>query len=165
MLRTMATEHQPQNELSVVAKSPCQIPQAPWASSPAPSFATPPTCVLQHAVARQDVSKDSIDKNEQSAYWYHRYSLRPLLDPQGHVALTPTGAPLFDVPLLLAETQETVLMTGKYLNAIRECGRTVERSLPTDVHVGESLALVMCTKLGDLQQLNVAHMAKCWQRD
>ena len=93
----------------------------------------------------QDVSKDSVDKNEQSAYWYHRYSLRPLLDPQGHVALTPTGAPLFDVPLLLAEAQETILMTGKYLNAIRECGRTVERSLPADVHVGESLALVMCT--------------------
>lgn len=87
----------------------------------------------------QDVTKDSLDKNEQSAYWYHRYSLRPLLDPQGHVALTPTGGALYDVPLLLSEAQETILMTGKYLNAIRECGRPVERSLPAVVHIGECL--------------------------
>lgn len=88
-------------------------------------------------MCQQDVTKDSLDKNEQSAYWYHRYSLRPLLDPKGHVSLTPTGAPLYDVPLLLSEAQETILMTGKYLNAIRECGRPVQRSLPADVHVGE----------------------------
>lgn len=91
---------------------------------------------FQQSFPSQDISKDSIDKNEQSAYWYHRYSLRPLLDPQGHVALTPTGAQLHDVPTLLADAQETILMTGKYLNAIRECGRTVERSLPAGTHVG-----------------------------
>ncbi|KAA6417682.1 MAG: Spc97 Spc98 family of spindle pole body (SBP) component, partial [Trebouxia sp. A1-2] len=83
----------------------------------------------------QDISKDSVNKEDQSAYWYHRYSLRPLLDAQGHVSLTPTGAAVHDVPLMLAEAQDSILMTGKYLNAIRECGRQVVRPLPFDVHI------------------------------
>ena len=87
----------------------------------------------------QDISKDSIDKDEKSAFWYHRYSLRPLLNAQGHPCLSPLGAPIYDVPLLLAEAQDTILMTGKYLNAIRECGRPVERPLSADAHIGEAL--------------------------
>lgn len=92
----------------------------------------------------QDISKDSVNKEDQSAYWYHRYSLRPLLDAQGHVSLTPTGAAVHDVPLMLAEAQDSILMTGKYLNAIRECGRQVVRPLPFDVHIGEALLLTSC---------------------
>ncbi len=80
-----------------------------------------------------------MNKEDQSAYWYHRYSLRPLLDAQGHVSLTPTGAAVHDVPLILAEAKDSILMTGKYLNAIRECGRQVVRPLPSDVHIGEAL--------------------------
>lgn len=80
-----------------------------------------------------------MNKEDQSAYWYHRYSLRPLLDAQGHVSLTPTGAAVHDVPLILAEAKDSILMTGKYLNAIRECGRQVVRPLPSDVHIGKAL--------------------------
>ncbi|DBA91460.1 hypothetical protein WJX77_003506 [Trebouxia sp. C0004] len=83
----------------------------------------------------KDISKDSVNKEDQSAYWYHRYSLRPLLDAQGHVSLTPTGAAVHDVPLILAEAKDSILMTGKYLNAIRECGRQVVRPLPPHVHI------------------------------
>jgi len=82
-----------------------------------------------------------VNKEDQSAYWYHRYSLRPLLDAQGHVSLTPTGAAVHDVPLILAEAKDSILMTGKYLNAIRECGRQVVRPLPSDVHIGEALLM------------------------
>ena len=85
----------------------------------------------------QDISKDSVNKADQCAYWYHRYSLRPLMNPQGNVTLTATGAAVHDVPLYLEEAKDTILMTGKYLNAIRECGRPVERPLPPDVHIGD----------------------------
>ena len=88
----------------------------------------------------QDVSKDSVSTNEQSAYWYQRYSLRPLLDPQGHVILTSTGAAVHDVPAILEDAKDSILTTGKYLNAIRECGREVERPLPPDVHIGANVS-------------------------
>lgn len=84
----------------------------------------------------QDITKDSVNKEEQSAYWYHRYSLRPLLDARGHVMLAPTGTAVHDVPLFLEEAKDSILMTGKYLNAIRECGRPVERPLPPYMHIG-----------------------------
>lgn len=84
----------------------------------------------------QDINKDSLNKEDQSAYWYHRYSLRPLLDAQGNITLAHTGAAVHDVPLFLDEAKDSILMTGKYLNAIRECGRPVERPLPPDVHIG-----------------------------
>ena len=84
----------------------------------------------------QDINKDSVNKEDQSAYWYQRYSLRPLLDAQGNVTLAPSGAAVHDVPLFLEEAKDSILMTGKYLNAIRECGRPVERPLPSDVHIG-----------------------------
>lgn len=84
----------------------------------------------------QDINKDSISQDDQSAYWYHRYSLRPLLDAQGHVVLTSKGAAVYDVPTILADAEDSILTTGKYLNAIRECGRQVLRPLPPDVHLG-----------------------------
>ncbi|KAL3137516.1 hypothetical protein ABBQ38_004802 [Trebouxia sp. C0009 RCD-2024] len=83
----------------------------------------------------KDINKDSVNKEDQSAYWYQRYSLRPLLDAQGNVTLAHTGAAVHDVPLFLEEAKDSILMTGKYLNAIRECGRPVERPLPPDVHI------------------------------
>lgn len=83
----------------------------------------------------KDINKDSLNKEDQSAYWYHRYSLRPLLDAQGNITLAHTGAAVHDVPLFLDEAKDSILMTGKYLNAIRECGRPVERPLPPDVHI------------------------------
>lgn len=86
----------------------------------------------------QDINKDSVNKEDQSAYWYQRYSLRPLLDAQGNVTLAHTGAAVHDVPLFLEEAKDSILMTGKYLNAIRECGRPVERPLPPDVHIGRA---------------------------
>lgn len=84
----------------------------------------------------QDITKDSVNKEDQSAYWYHRYSLRPLLDPKGNVTLAPTGAAVHDVPLFLEEAKDSILMTGKYLDAIRECGQPVERPLPSNMHIG-----------------------------
>ena len=50
--------------------------------------------------------------------------------------LAPTAAAVHDVPLFLDEATDSILMTGKYLNAIRECGRPVERPLPPDMHIG-----------------------------
>ena len=92
----------------------------------------------------QDITKDSVNKEDQSAYWYHRYSLRPLLDARGHVMLAPTGAAVHDVPLFLEEAKDSILMTGKYLNAIRECGRPVERPLPPDMHIGMATYVSFC---------------------
>ena len=51
------------------------------------------------------------------------------------------GAAVHDVPAILAEAKDSILTTGKYLNAIRECGREVQRPLPPDVHIGIALFL------------------------
>ena len=57
---------------------------------------------MTDVLALQDITKDSVSTDDQSAYWYHRYSLRPLLDAQGHVSLTSKGAVHFLPCMLLA---------------------------------------------------------------
>lgn len=79
-----------------------------------------------------------------------------MLDAHGNVMLASSGAAIHDVPLFLEEAKDTILMTGKYLNAIRECGRPVERPLPVDVHIGELLPFMSCLHLG------CCSLASCW---
>jgi len=57
-------------------------------------------------IERRELKKESLSVDYNAAYWQQRYTLRP------------------EVPHFLASTAETVLTTGKYLNAFRECKRT-----------------------------------------
>ena len=111
----------------------------------------------------QDITKDSVNKEDQSAYWYHRYSLRPLLDAKGHVMLAPTGTAVHDVPLFLEEAKDSILMTGKYLNAIRECGRPVERPLPPDMHIGTAIYASTYARLCRYLHLSLFHQVYLYQ--
>jgi len=109
-------------------------------------------------MVREDkaVTKDALTEDKRSAYWYTRYTLRPA--PSAAATGTTTapasregspargaedpeqqegeqGAPL-DVPVFLQGCATMILTTGKYLNAMRECGRPMTVKLPA----GQSLA-------------------------
>ena len=56
---------------------------------------------------RKDLRKESLSQDVLSKYWQQRYALR---DPS-------------HIPDFLFDAAEAVLTTGKYLNALRECGR------------------------------------------
>ncbi|GMH33486.1 hypothetical protein BSKO_01320 [Bryopsis sp. KO-2023] len=62
----------------------------------------------------------------QSAYWRHRYTIRHVSTPQDED---------YGMPAFLEEHEEMILTTGKYLNAIQECGRPVQRPLANDEHI------------------------------
>ena len=68
-----------------------------------------------------------------------------------------TGAAVHDVPAILAEAKDSILTTGKYLNAIRECGREVQRPLPPDVHIGIALVFIMLQLVSILKQYITRH--------
>lgn len=72
------------------------------------------------------VTRESVVEDEQLAYWQQRYTLRRTFtraSASGEgAAAEPAGR---DVPLFLHSHAETILVTGKYLNTIRECKRTV----------------------------------------
>ena len=57
---------------------------------------------------RKELSKESLSHDVLSTYWQQRYTLRG-----------PDAIPDF-----LFKAAENILTTGKYLNAVRECGRT-----------------------------------------
>lgn len=52
--------------------------------------------------------QESLSQDYYATYWQQRYSLRQ------------------EIPGFLASYAETILTTGKYLNAIRECGHIVQ---------------------------------------
>jgi gamma-tubulin complex component 2 len=63
-----------------------------------------------------------------SPFWTQRFTLRP--SPSAAAADASDGRPpALDVPRFLAPLAATVLATGRYLNAIRDCGRAVPRPL------------------------------------
>lgn len=68
----------------------------------------------------------------QSAYWLNRYKVRKtyLL-----LAETKELASIQSVPHFLRTSTDLILKTGKYLNAIKECGRNVKRPLDVEEHL------------------------------
>ncbi|XP_076883493.1 gamma-tubulin complex component 2-like [Bidens hawaiensis] len=56
----------------------------------------------------KSLKKDSLTQDYDAMYWRQRYSLKD------------------DIPSFLANSAETILTTGKYLNVMRECGHTVQ---------------------------------------
>ncbi|KAK9055043.1 hypothetical protein SSX86_026123 [Deinandra increscens subsp. villosa] len=56
----------------------------------------------------KSLQKESLTQDYDATYWRQRYSLKD------------------DIPSFLANSTETILTTGKYLNVMRECGHTVQ---------------------------------------
>lgn len=52
--------------------------------------------------------QESLTQDYDALYWRQRYSLKD------------------DIPSFLANSAETILTTGKYLNVMRECGHSVQ---------------------------------------
>ncbi|KAL6527080.1 Gamma-tubulin complex component 2 [Orobanche gracilis] len=69
--------------------------------------------------------KESLTHDYDTKYWQQRYSLKD------------------DIPSFLANSAETILTTGKYLNVMRECGHSIQ------VPVTESLKL---TSVGSIHR-------------
>lgn len=109
----------------------------------------------------QTIKRDSLNADNQSAFWHDRYTLRPAYDsltgqalvqqPAGAAAgvagMPPTPAgmaagparplqPLHDVPVFLLRQKQLILNTGKYLNVMRECKAAPPRTLPLGAHLG-----------------------------
>ncbi|KAJ7516840.1 hypothetical protein O6H91_21G000900 [Diphasiastrum complanatum] len=61
------------------------------------------------------LQKESLSQDYNATYWQQRYSLR------------------HDIPGFLTSVAETILTTGKYLNAVRECGHTIRIPFSDDV--------------------------------
>ncbi|MCO5570182.1 hypothetical protein L7F22_023900 [Adiantum nelumboides] len=59
--------------------------------------------------------KESLSQDLDATYWQQRYSLK------------------LELPGFLSSAAETILTTGKYLNAMRECGHNVKISFPDDI--------------------------------
>ncbi|KAA8522918.1 hypothetical protein F0562_009341 [Nyssa sinensis] len=66
----------------------------------------------------KSLQKESLTHDYDAKYWHQRYSLKD------------------DIPSFLANAAGTILITGKYLNVMRECGHNVQ------VPMSESLKLV-----------------------
>jgi len=75
------------------------------------------------------VSTTKTTSDLQSAYWQNRYQIRKTF-----LSLRDSLVTVNCVPTFLQQHSEVILKTGKYLNAIRECGRHVERPLDSDEH-------------------------------
>jgi hypothetical protein len=67
--------------------------------------------------ACQEVDKDLLTEDEQSAYWYQRYTLRMALDASGEILRDEAGEPVHDLPTFLEPVKETILTTGESLCA------------------------------------------------
>eukprot|EP00775_Hariotina_reticulata_P011046 gene11046-11201_t len=70
-----------------------------------------------------DVGRDSLTPEGEPAYWSMRYRLRGSVTTT--VGSSASAASGYDVPELLASSAEAILITGKYLNVIRQCGQPV----------------------------------------
>ncbi|KAL4418839.1 hypothetical protein ABPG77_001502 [Micractinium sp. CCAP 211/92] len=106
------------------------------------------------------IKRDSLNADNQSAFWHDRYTLRPAYDsltgqalvqqPAGAAAgvagmpPTPAGTAtgparplhlLHDVPVFLQRQKQAILNTGKYLNVMRECKAAPPRALPLGAHL------------------------------
>lgn len=64
-------------------------------------------------VVEQEVDKEVLTEDEQSAYWYQRYTLRHVMDGRGQPLRNHAGQPRHDVPSFLEPVKETILTTGE----------------------------------------------------
>lgn len=110
----------------------------------------------------QSIARESLNADNQSAFWHDRYTLRPAYDSltgqalgqqqqpaAAPMAATPAGAAAaavaasrpalpaqHDVPVFLQRQKQLILNTGKYLNVMRECRASPPRTLPLGTHLG-----------------------------
>ena len=68
--------------------------------------------------------------NLQSAYWQQRYQIR-----KTYLSVDDDIVAVHCVPSFLKQHANLILTSGKYLNAIRECGRHVERPFALNEHL------------------------------
>jgi len=100
----------------------------------------------------QDIGRESLTADNQSAYWHERWTLRPAFNPQTGDPLQQQGGtaagpqPQHDVPAFLQRQKQLVLNTGKYLNVMRECAAQPPRTLPLGTHLGKREGLVCCAR-------------------
>lgn len=80
------------------------------------------------------LEKESLSQDYHATYWQKRYSLRQ------------------EIPEFLASSAEIILTTGKYLNAIRECGQCIQGPSVDEVRVANPMS-----KRPYLERINVAH--------
>jgi gamma-tubulin complex component 2 len=80
------------------------------------------------------LTKESLSEDYHATYWRKRYSLRQ------------------DIPEFLASSAEIILTTGKYLNAIRECGQCIQGPSVDEVRVANPMS-----KRPYLERINIAH--------
>lgn len=69
------------------------------------------------------ILQKSMTENLESKYWHERYTIRSGDEEE------------IGLPMFLDQYKLMILKTGKYLNAIRECGLTVHRPLDHDERV------------------------------
>jgi hypothetical protein len=103
----------------------------------------------------QSIQRESLNADNQSAFWHDRYTLRLVYAPataEGPEQPPPTPAlgqqqPMqqqgrhpppqqYDVPAFLMRQRDLILNTGKYLNVMRECGTKPPRTLPLGTRLG-----------------------------
>ena len=128
-----------------------------------PSPLPPANTSLLH----QEITRDSLNADNQSAFWHNRYTLRfaydamvpPAEPPPPATAAgagsggTTTAAPAVaapsvsrptpqlphDVPAFLQRHKQHILDTGKYLNVMRQCKAEPPRTLPVGTRLGECI--------------------------
>lgn len=79
------------------------------------------------------LQKESLIQDYNATYWQQRYSLKN------------------DLPGFLSSAAETILTTGKYLNAMRECGHSVQVPFPDAAKLSNSSTRTY------LERINVAY--------
>lgn len=80
------------------------------------------------------LEKESLSQDYHATYWQKRYSLRK------------------DVPEFLASSAEIILTTGKYLNAIRECGQCIQGPSVEELRLANPIS-----RRPYLERINIAH--------
>lgn len=63
----------------------------------------------------QEIERDSLSADGQSAYWYFRYTLRRRLSTSGQALTDERGNPHHDIPAFLEPHKALILNTGEPL--------------------------------------------------
>ncbi|KAG0591209.1 hypothetical protein KC19_1G158300 [Ceratodon purpureus] len=82
----------------------------------------------------KSLEKESLSQDYHATYWQKRYSLRK------------------EIPEFLASSAEIILTTGKYLNAIRECGQCIQGPSVEELRVANPIS-----RRPYLERINIAH--------
>lgn len=63
----------------------------------------------------QEIERDSLSADGQSAYWYFRYTLRRRLSTSGQALTDERGNPHHDIPAFLEPHKALILNTGEHV--------------------------------------------------